>query len=60
VVRGGKLTVLEGDWKPSRVVILRFPDLASAQGFDEDPEYKPLIALRQRDAKTEMVMVEGV
>ncbi|HTM40036.1 MAG TPA: DUF1330 domain-containing protein [Terriglobales bacterium] len=59
LVRGGKLTVLEGDWKPGRVVIVRFPDAAAAQAFYDDPEYKPLIALRQRAAKTDLVVVEG-
>jgi uncharacterized protein (DUF1330 family) len=31
VVRGGELAVLEGDWRPSRVVVLEFEDLAAAK-----------------------------
>jgi uncharacterized protein (DUF1330 family) len=30
VVRGGELAVLEGDWNPSRLVVLEFDDLEAA------------------------------
>jgi uncharacterized protein (DUF1330 family) len=59
LVRGGKFVILEGDWKPSRLVIFRFPDITSAQTFYNDPEYQPLKALRQRVSKMEIVVVEG-
>ena len=60
LVRGGDLTISEGDWKPSRVVILRFADMAAAQAFYHDPEYEPLRTLRQRASRTDLVFVEGV
>lgn len=59
LVRGGKFVVYEGDWRPGRLVILRFPDLASVQNLFADPEYQPLISLRQSVAKSEIVAVEG-
>ena len=59
LVRGGKFVILEGDWKPSRLVILRFPDITSTQALFNDPEYQPLKALRQRVCKTDIVVVEG-
>jgi uncharacterized protein (DUF1330 family) len=59
LVRGGAFIVLEGDWKPSRLVIVRFPDLAAAQDLFNDPEYRPLQALRQRVTESEIVAVEG-
>jgi len=59
LVRGGKFIIVKGDWKPSRLVILRFPDIASAQSLYNDPEYQPLKALRQRASKTDIVAVEG-
>lgn len=60
LVRGGKLFVAEGDWKPGRLVLFRFPDVASVQALLDDPEYQPLKALRHRVAKTDMVIVEGL
>ncbi len=59
LVRGGKFVILEGDWKPTRLVLLRFPDLVSAQAFFADPEYHPLKALRQRISEGDIVVVEG-
>jgi uncharacterized protein (DUF1330 family) len=60
LVRGGLCEVLEGDWKPSRVVLFRFPNMQSIHAFHDDPEYLPLKAIRQRVAYTELVAVEGV
>jgi uncharacterized protein (DUF1330 family) len=60
LVRGGNFVVLEGDWKPSRLVVFRFPDVASAQALYNDPEYQPLKALRQRVSKMDIVAIEGL
>jgi uncharacterized protein (DUF1330 family) len=60
LVRGGKFTVWEGNWKPTRLVILEFPSSVAAQAFFDDPEYQPLKALRQRVSRTDAVMVEGL
>jgi uncharacterized protein (DUF1330 family) len=60
LARGGATAVLEGDWKPSRLVILEFPDAAHARQWLESPEYAPARAIRQRTARTNMVLLEGV
>jgi uncharacterized protein (DUF1330 family) len=60
LVRGGNFVVVEGEWKPSRLVLFRFPDMAALQAFYSDPEYQPLKDLRERAAKTDMIFVEGV
>jgi uncharacterized protein (DUF1330 family) len=31
LVRGGELDVFKGDWRPSRLVVLEFEDLAAAR-----------------------------
>ena len=58
--RPGAMEVLEGDWIPSRVVILKFPNMGAVKAFLDDPEYAPLKSLRYRIADTQMVAVEGV
>ena len=45
-VRGGPVTVLEGDWRPSRVVVLEFPDSEAARAFYDSPEYRAARAAR--------------
>lgn len=59
LVRGGRFVIVEGNLEPSRLVILRFPDIAAAQDFYNDPEYQPLKAVRKRASKTDIVLVEG-
>jgi uncharacterized protein (DUF1330 family) len=61
LARGGALTVLEdGLWTPTRLVIIRFPDLAAAQAFADDRDHQPLKAVRQGAAKCTLAIVEGV
>lgn len=60
LVRGGKTKTLEGSWLPSRFVILEFPNAQQARAWWESPEYAPAKALRQANASTEMILVEGV
>ena len=60
LVRGGEHEVLEGDWRPHRLVLFRFPDRAAIRAFIADPDYAPLKALRQRIASTDAVAVDGI
>jgi uncharacterized protein (DUF1330 family) len=60
LVRGGATEVKEGDWSPRRLIVLEFPTLARAREWFASPEYVPLIALRQRSARTRLVFAEGV
>ena len=59
-VRGGKVEVLEGDWHPERIVILKFPDVEAARKFNSSPEYSKARASRQGAAIMRMIVVEGV
>lgn len=59
LVRGGRVEVLEGDWRPARYVILEFPNLERARDWWDSPEYRPLRAIRQRTAESSMIVVEG-
>jgi uncharacterized protein (DUF1330 family) len=60
LARGGAVEVLEGDWEPKRVAVLKFPDLAAVKALLADPEYQPLKAIRHSVAHTQMVAVEGL
>jgi uncharacterized protein (DUF1330 family) len=59
LVRGGRTEVLEGDWEPSRLVILEFPGVEEAKAWFDSEEYAAAKALRQSCAATEMLLVEG-
>jgi len=60
VVRGGACDTLEGSWRPQRIVVLEFPSVVRAKQWWSSPEYREAKALRQRTARTEMIVVEGV
>ena len=59
-VRGGKSEILEGDWQPDRLVVLKFPSVEQAKAFNESAEYGAARRSRQGAAVMRMVLVEGV
>ena len=59
IVRGGRTETLEGDWNPGRFVILEFPTVEKAKQWWNSEEYAPAKALRQVNAETNMILVEG-
>ena len=59
LVRGGNPQTLEGDWAPTRVVVLQFPDEAAARAFNDDPDYAPVKAIRHRASTGNMILVQG-
>jgi uncharacterized protein (DUF1330 family) len=60
VVRGGKHEVKEGTWQPTRLVIIEFPTRAAAEAWYSDPDYVPLIKMRQSAGKGHLLIVDGV
>ncbi len=60
LVRGGEFEVHEGDWRPHRLVLFRFPDRAAVRAMITDPAYLELKLIRQRTAKTRLVAVDGI
>jgi uncharacterized protein (DUF1330 family) len=60
VVRGGDHEVKEGDWRPTRLVLIEFPSIEQARAWYPSSEYAELIPLRHRDTKTHsLVIVDG-
>jgi len=48
LTKGGTHRLPEGGhWRPERVVIIEFPDMAALDRWYNAPEYQPLIALRK-------------
>ncbi len=61
LVRGGRHETLEGNWKPARIAMLRFPSFEQAKAFYDGELYTQ--ARQMRAGATEffnMVLVEGV
>ncbi|GAA4730021.1 DUF1330 domain-containing protein [Flavisolibacter ginsenosidimutans] len=60
IVRGGATETLEGGWQAKRIVVLEFPNKELAKQWWSSEEYAPAKALRQKNATTKMILVEGV
>jgi uncharacterized protein (DUF1330 family) len=58
-VRGGATEVLEGDWSPNRVVLLKFPSTEQAKKFYDSQEYQAARKAREKIAVMRMVLIEG-
>jgi uncharacterized protein (DUF1330 family) len=60
IARGGATEVLEGEWQPTRLVILEFPTMDQAKAWWASAEYAGAKAMRHRSASTNMVVLEGL
>lgn len=57
-VRGGKIDVLEGDWRPTHLSVMEFPTEEDARRWYTSPEYREIHALRDGVAM-DLVIVSG-
>ncbi len=60
LARGGATRTLEGSWSPKRLVILEFDSVQRACAWLESPEYAPVRALRERAARSNIIVTEGL
>lgn len=60
IVRGGRVDVLEGDWRPSRLVLLEFPSADAAREWWSSPEYSEARRIRQATSEGTLLLLEGV
>jgi uncharacterized protein (DUF1330 family) len=59
LARGGAIEVLEGDWHPTRIVLVRFDSAAAARSWWVSNDYAALKHMRQASTTTKMIIVEG-
>jgi uncharacterized protein (DUF1330 family) len=60
VARGGKLTMLEGQWQYPRTVIIEFPTRESAESWYKSSDYQKIIALRHNSTSGNLVILDGI
>lgn len=60
LARGGRTETLEGNWAPSRVVILQFETIDQAKIWLNSPEYSRAKKIRHDTANSEIIVVEGI
>jgi len=55
----GAVHVLEGEWQPQSVTILKFDDIEALKAWYESPEYAPLKQMRLESNLGDIIVVEG-
>jgi len=59
LVRGGDPQTVEGDWAPSRIVVLEFQSSEAARTWHESPEYQEILPIREGAADSRAIIVSG-
>jgi uncharacterized protein (DUF1330 family) len=58
--RGGKMDIRQTElWTPTRIVIIEFTDVSSAQAFIDSDEYAAVKPLRLNNAECTLFIVDG-
>ena len=60
IARAGETAILEGDWAPSRLVIIEFPSIGKAKEWYDSQEYRAARDVREGKGKFRMVVTEGL
>ena len=61
LIRGGEIDALETNlWKPTRMVLVKFPNKKIAMEWYNSEEYKPYKNIRLDNATSNILMVEGL
>ncbi|NPD69336.1 DUF1330 domain-containing protein (plasmid) [Lichenicola cladoniae] len=60
IVQSTDHEVIEGNWRPQTLVIVRYPNRQAIHSLYNDPEYAPLKRLRHEGAYTNSLAVDGL
>lgn len=60
VVRGEDITVVQGDWNPSRIAMIEFPNLDAANSWIHSSEFGALQEILDKSSETNIVIADGV
>ena len=59
LARSGEVSIMVGDWRPERIVLIEFETIVQVEEFFASPEYLALVTLREQSAATRAIIVEG-
>ncbi len=59
VIRGGDHEILEGEWRPHRLVMIEFPSADHARRWYQSEAYVAAMAIRHCSSTGSLVLIEG-
>jgi uncharacterized protein (DUF1330 family) len=60
LVRGGKITPVEGDAPKQRFIVIAFDSAEKALAWENSPAYEAIKPIRHNSAKSRVFIAEGV
>jgi uncharacterized protein (DUF1330 family) len=60
IISSTDFQVVEGKWRPGRMVVIEFPTKQSLSNWYESAEYRALRELRIKNSRSDAVVVEGL
>ncbi|MBS1166214.1 MAG: hypothetical protein H6R00_2239 [Proteobacteria bacterium] len=59
IIHGGPKIELEGSW-PDDLIVIAFPDLATARAWYDSPAYRAILPLRTGNSSGVAILIDGV
>ena len=59
VIRGGNAEAHEGNWCPTRLVVVEFPSKQQALAFLNDTDYQEVARIRRTTTTSKLIVAEG-
>src|SRR5271169_3846110 len=60
IARGGSVEALEGNWLPRMLIVVEFPDIATARAWYKSPEYVQALTFRDRALTRNLLLLDGI
>ena len=60
IIAGTNIEAVEGDWKPSRLVVVAFPNMDAAKAWYNSPAYQEILPIRTANTDDKIILVEGL
>ena len=60
LVRAGEYTVIDGEWKYPRTVVIKFPTYEKALEWHDSEEYKPVKPIRLANSVANGIIIKGI
>jgi uncharacterized protein (DUF1330 family) len=60
LAQAGLIDVVEGEWKPSTIIIAEFPSMERARDWYASSSYAPALAIKHLAFDRDMIIVDGV
>jgi len=57
---GGEAKAIEGNWQPSRMILIEFPSMEELEAFYASEDYAQIRPIRWKTADSRLLVLEGL